>query len=78
MFARATSGDRRNNRLFSECSREKMKAVIDVKGACVGDSCCFKGMYSSVSVKTIERFHSRGQQNKRKFLHKKRVQLPED
>ena len=30
------------------------------------------------TLTSIERFHSRGQQNKRKVLHKKRVQLPQD
>ncbi|XP_078360302.1 LOW QUALITY PROTEIN: disintegrin and metalloproteinase domain-containing protein 10-like [Oculina patagonica] len=43
MFARATSGDQKNNRLFSPCSREKMNAVMDVKGRCNDDEkCCFQ------------------------------------
>ena len=43
MFARATSGDQRNNRLFSPCSREKMNGVMDVKGRCIEAKCCFQG-----------------------------------
>ncbi len=44
MFARATSGDQKNNRLFSPCSTEKMNAVMDVKGRCNDDvKCCFQG-----------------------------------
>ncbi|XP_020602075.1 disintegrin and metalloproteinase domain-containing protein 10-like [Orbicella faveolata] len=42
MFARATSGDQRNNRLFSPCSREKMNGVMDVKGRCIEAKCCFQ------------------------------------
>ena len=30
------------------------------------------------TLTSIERFHSRGQQNKRNVLRKKRVQLPQD
>lgn len=42
MFARATSGDQKNNRLFSPCSRSKMNSVMDVKGRCSGNAeCCF-------------------------------------
>ena len=43
MFARATSGDQKNNRLFSPCSKQKMNAVMNVKGRCAAESCCFKG-----------------------------------
>ena len=46
MFARATSGDKPNNRLFSACSRSKMNSVMDVKGRCTDASCCFKGKTS--------------------------------
>ncbi|KAJ7394089.1 Disintegrin and metalloproteinase domain-containing protein 10 [Desmophyllum pertusum] len=42
MFARATSGDQKNNRLFSPCSKQKMNAVMNVKGRCAAESCCFK------------------------------------
>lgn len=41
MFARATSGDQKNNRLFSSCSRAKMNTVMDVKGRCTDSKCCF-------------------------------------
>ena len=43
MFARATSGDKTNNRRFSPCSRSKMNAVMEVKGRCPEPKCCFKG-----------------------------------
>ena len=43
MFARATSGDQKNNRLFSPCSRDSMNGVMDVKGRCIESKCCFKG-----------------------------------
>ena len=43
MFARATSGDQKNNRLFSPCSRSSMNGVMDVKGRCIEAKCCFKG-----------------------------------
>ena len=43
MFARATSGDQKNNRLFSPCSRSKMDGVMNVKGRCDAAKCCFKG-----------------------------------
>ena len=43
MFARATSGDQKNNRLFSPCSRSSMDGVMDVKGRCVETKCCFRG-----------------------------------
>ncbi|KAL9985306.1 hypothetical protein ACROYT_G007694 [Oculina patagonica] len=48
MFARATSGDKRNNRLFSPCSREKMNAVMDVKGRCDQDKCCFQDTQGAI------------------------------
>lgn len=41
MFAKATSGDKRNNRLFSPCSRTSMNNVMDVKGRCTDRKCCF-------------------------------------
>ncbi len=43
MFGRSTNGDLKNNRLFSPCSREKMNAVMDVKGRCNDYRCCFRG-----------------------------------
>ena len=46
MFARATSGDKPNNRRFSPCSRSKMNAVMEVKGRCQESKCCFKGTVS--------------------------------
>ena len=46
MFARATSGDKPNNRRFSPCSRSKMNAVMEVKGRCQDSKCCFKGTVS--------------------------------
>ena len=49
MFARATSGDKPNNRLFSPCSRSKMNGVMDVKGRCSEDKCCFKGTMYNIS-----------------------------
>ncbi|XP_078360304.1 disintegrin and metalloproteinase domain-containing protein 10-like [Oculina patagonica] len=42
MFGRSTNGDLKNNRLFSPCSREKMNAVMDVKGRCNAFKCCFQ------------------------------------
>ena len=49
MFARATSGDKPNNRLFSPCSRSKMNGVMDVKGRCSKTECCFKGTMYNIS-----------------------------
>ena len=43
MFAGATSGNLRKNRLFSRCSRKSINDVMDVKGRCIAHSCCFKG-----------------------------------
>ncbi len=39
MFARATSGDKRNNRRFSPCSLKSVKQVLNVKAR--GPSGCF-------------------------------------
>lgn len=43
MFAGATSANLKNNRLFSPCSRESINDVMDVKGRCIADRCCFRG-----------------------------------
>lgn len=48
MFARATSGDQKNNRLFSPCSRTKMNEVMDVKGRCTSNSCCFRDAQGAI------------------------------
>lgn len=42
MFAGATSANLKNNRLFSPCSRESINDVMDVKGRCIADRCCFR------------------------------------
>ena len=45
MFARATSGDKKNNRNFSPCSLKSIKPVLLAKAR--GPKGCFKGkMYS--------------------------------
>lgn len=48
MFARATSGDKPNNRRFSPCSRSKMNAVMEVKGRCQDSKCCFKAAEEAI------------------------------
>ena len=44
MFARATSGDKMNNRNFSPCSLKSVKRVLQAKAR--GDKGCFTGNYS--------------------------------
>ena len=46
MFARATSGDKPNNRKFSSCSTKTMGGVLSVKGICTDARCCFTGKES--------------------------------
>ena len=43
MFGGANTGEKKNNRLFSPCSRSKMNAVMNFKGRCPHQKCCFKG-----------------------------------
>ena len=41
MFARATSGDKPNNRRFSPCSIDSMNLILEAKA--IGDRGCFVG-----------------------------------
>ena len=45
MFAKATSGDKTNNRRFSMCSIDKMTGVMGKKGWCPDEKCCFIGEF---------------------------------
>ena len=48
MFARATSGDKSNNRKFSPCSLKSIKPVLLSKA--IGPKGCFQGEYYSKIV----------------------------
>ncbi|XP_020898884.1 disintegrin and metalloproteinase domain-containing protein 10 [Exaiptasia diaphana] len=48
MFARATEGTKPNNRRFSSCSINKIKPVLDTKGICTDDKCCFKESQAAI------------------------------
>lgn len=43
MFGGANTGQKKNNRRFSPCSRSKINAVMNFKGRCPDSRCCFKG-----------------------------------
>ncbi|XP_073239875.1 disintegrin and metalloproteinase domain-containing protein 10-like [Porites lutea] len=42
MFGGANTGEKKNNRRFSPCSRSKINAVMNFKGRCPDSRCCFK------------------------------------
>ena len=48
MFARATSGDKRNNNKFSPCSLRSINAVLNTKAKSLKG--CFQGEYRSESI----------------------------
>ncbi|EDO41812.1 predicted protein, partial [Nematostella vectensis] len=48
MFPRATSGEKSNNRKFSTCSRDKMYLVLQAKGICDQEKCCFKDSQEAI------------------------------
>ena len=49
MFARATSGDKKNNRNFSPCSLKSIKPVLLAKAR--GPKGCFKGNFRAKLLK---------------------------
>ena len=51
MFARATSGDKMNNRNFSPCSLKSVKRVLQAKAR--GSKGCFTGKFASTLLTII-------------------------
>ena len=51
MFARATSGDKSNNRKFSPCSLKSIKPVLLAKA--IGPKGCFQGKMSLILLESL-------------------------
>ncbi|CAH3142564.1 unnamed protein product, partial [Porites evermanni] len=48
MFGGANTGEKKNNRRFSPCSRSKINAVMNFKGRCPDSRCCFKAAEEAI------------------------------